>query len=209
MAYVKEETSIYSVNVTSENGEIFSMDKALPTKSSYFKIHEMNGRHNDMELFEVIGEISKSGKDVKVVGIITRLADYNNKIVIPNISRFAENNDMSREALVKLLKRAVDSKLLFKIDTGYYMLNPYIIMSKGLTSAGFEAQELAQIKWREITGLLTQQMIDKIVNLSIHLGLSNILRATEFNLSVAEYYHSKGVITEKQKQAILKKKSSN
>jgi hypothetical protein len=107
MAYVKEETSIYSVNVTSENGEIFSMDKALPTKSSYFKIHEMNGRHNDMELFEVIGEISKSGKDVKVVGIITRLADYNNKIVIPNISRFAENNDMSREALVKLLKRAV------------------------------------------------------------------------------------------------------
>ena len=116
---------------------------------------------------------------------------------------------MSREALVKLLKRAVDSKLLFKIDTGYYMLNPYIIMSKGLTSAGFEAQELAQIKWREITGLLTQQMIDKIVNLSIHLGLSNILRASEFNLSVAEYYHSKGVITEKQKQAILKKKSSN
>ena len=209
MAYVKEETSIYSVNVTSENGEIFSMDKILPTKSSYFKIHEMNGRHNDMELFEVIGEISKSGKDVKVVGIITRLADYNNKIVIPNISRFAENNDMSREALVKLLKRAVDSKLLFKIDTGYYMLNPYIIMSKGLTSAGFEAQELAQIKWREITGLLTQQMIDKIVNLSIHLGLSNILRASEFNLSVAEYYHSKGVITDKQKEAILKKKSSN
>ena len=207
MAYVKEETSIYSVNVTSENGEIFSMNKAVPAKSSYFKIHEMNGRHNDMELFEVIGEISKSGKDVKVVGIITRLADYNNKIVIPNISRFAENNDMSREALVKLLKRAVDSKLLFKIDTGYYMLNPYIIMSKGLTSAGFEAQELAQIKWREITGLLTQQMIDKIVNLSIHLGLSNILRASEFNLSVAEYYHSKGVITEKQKQAILK--SSN
>lgn len=205
MAYVKEETSIYSVNVTSENGEIFSMDKILPTKSSYFKIHEMNGRHNDMELFEVIGEISKSGKDVKVVGIITRLADYNNKIVIPNISRFAENNDMSREALVKLLKRAVDSKLLFKIDTGYYMLNPYIIMSKGLTSAGFEAQELAQIKWREITGLLTQQMIDKIVNLSIHLGLSNILRASEFNLSVAEYYHSKGVITDKQKEAILKK----
>ena len=209
MAYVKEETSIYVVTVTSEIGEIFSMDKALPTKSSYVKIHEMNGRHNDMELFEVIGEISKSGKDVKVVGIITRLADYNNKIVIPNISRFAENNDMSREALVKLLKRAVDSKLLFKIDTGYYMLNPYIIMSKGLTSAGFEAQELAQIKWREITGLLTQQMIDKIVNLSIHLGLSNILRASEFNLSVAEYYHSKGVITEKQKQAILKKKSSN
>ena len=207
MAYVKEETSIYSVNVTSENGEIFSMNKAVPAKSSYFKIHEMNGRHNDMELFEVIGEISKSGKDVKVVGIITRLADYNNKIVIPNISRFAENNDMSREALVKLLKRAVDSKLLFKIDTGYYMLNPYIIMSKGLTSAGFEAQELAQIKWREITGLLTQQMIDKIVNLSIHLGLSNILRASEFNLSVADYYHSKGVITEKQKQAILK--SSN
>ena len=207
MAYVKEETSIYSVNVTTDGGEIFSMDKTVPTKGSYFKIHEMNGRHNDMELFEVIGEISKSGKDVKVVGIITRLADYNNKIVIPNISRFAENNDMSREALVKLLKRAVDSKLLFKIDTGYYMLNPYIIMSKGLTSAGFEAQELAQIKWREITGLLTQQMIDKIVNLSSHLELPTILRATEFNLSVAEYYHSKGVITEKQKQAILK--SSN
>ena len=207
MAYTIESSMLCSVGATLDDGNRMQLSAIVSDKKSFCKVHEMNGRHNDMELFEVIGEISKSGKDVKVVGIITRLADYNNKIVIPNISRFAENNDMSREALVKLLKRAVDSKLLFKIDTGYYMLNPYIIMSKGLTSAGFEAQELAQIKWREITGLLTQQMIDKIVNLSIHLGLSNILRASEFNLSVAEYYHSKGVITEKQKQAILK--SSN
>ena len=80
-------------------------------------------------------------------------------------------------------------------------------MSKALTAAGMETQELTQIKWREVTGLLTQQQIDKIVNLSSHLELPTILRATEFNLSVAEYYHSKGVITEKQKQAILK--SSN
>lgn len=207
MAYTIESSMLCSVGATLDDGNRMQLSAIVSDKKGFYKIHEMNGRHNDMELFEVIGEISKSGKDVKVVGIITRLADYNNKIVIPNISRFAENNDMSREALVKLLKRAVDSKLLFKIDTGYYMLNPYIIMSKGLTSAGMEAQELAQIKWREITGLLTQQMIDKIVNLSIHLGLSNILRATEFNLSVAEHYHSKGVITEKQKQAILK--SSN
>lgn len=207
MAYTIESSMLCSVGATLDDGNRMQLSAIVSDKKGFYKVHEMNGRHNDMELFEVIGEISKSGKDVKVVGIITRLADYNNKIVIPNISRFAENNDMSREALVKLLKRAVDSNLLFKIDTGYYMLNPYIIMSKGLTAAGMEAQELAQIKWREITGLLTQQMIDKIVNLSIHLGLSNILRATEFNLSVAEYYHSKGVITEKQKQAILK--SSN
>ena len=207
MAYITESSMLCSVGATLDDGNRMQLSAIVSDKKGFYKVHEMNGRHNDMELFEVIGEISKSGKDVKVVGIITRLADYNNKIVIPNISRFAENNDMSREALVKLLKRAVDSKLLFKIDTGYYMLNPYIIMSKGLTAAGMEAQELAQIKWREITGLLTQQMIDKIVNLSIHLGLSNILRATEFNLSVAEHYHSKGVITEKQKQAILK--SSN
>ena len=168
---------------------------------------EMNGRHNTMELFNALSQIAKSGNDNKIIGCLVNLANGTNEIHIHNMTKFAEEQEINKESLKKLFTRAVDNLLLYKISTGHYMLNPYIIMSKALTAAGMETQELTQIKWREVTGLLTQQQIDKIVNLSSHLELPTILRATEFNLSVAEYYHSKGVITEKQKQAILK--SSN
>lgn len=207
MAYTIESSTVCSVKAVTENGDSLVMSGVTTERKGYYKVHEMNGRHNTMELFNALSQIAKSGNDNKIIGCLVNLANGTNEIHIHNMTKFAEEQEINKESLKKLFTRAVDNLLLYKISTGHYMLNPYIIMSKALTAAGMETQELAQIKWREVTGLLTQQQIDKIVNLSSHLELPTILRATEFNLSVAEYYHSKGVITEKQKQAILK--SSN
>lgn len=159
-------------------------------------------KHNMSALFEVLSKVAKSGKDNKLIGCLLAEANNVNEIHIHNMTEFAEAQEVSREAIKKLLNRAVQYNLLHKITTGHYTVNPYIIMSKGLTAAGYAAQETAQLKWREVTGLLTNKQIAKLVDLSHYLKLANVLRATEFNLSVAEYYHSKGEVTDKQRSKL-------
>lgn len=202
MAYIREEKINNSISAITEEGITVNLSQEQKVKTTYFNVQEMNGRYNDMELFNVLGEVAKSGKDNKLVGQLIMLANTANEIHMHNMTEFAKEQKVSVEAMKKLLARAVEHDLLYKVTTGHYILNPYIIMSKGLTSAGYEAQELAQLRWREVTGLLTNKQIAKLVNLTHYLKLPTVLYATEFNLSVAEYYHSKGTITDKQKVAL-------
>ena len=59
--------------------------------------------------------------------------DFLGRVYEYYMSKFAEQQSMSKESFKRLMKRATDESLLHKLDTGYYMVNPYIIMSKGLT----------------------------------------------------------------------------
>lgn len=202
MAYIREQKINNSISAITEDGITVNLTQEQKVKTTYFNVQEMNGRYNSMELFNVLGEVAKSGKDNKLVGCLIGLANNVNEIHIHNMTEFASLQDISRESLKKLLLRAVEHDLLHKITTGHYMVNPYIIMSKGLTAAGYEVQEATQLKWRKVTGLLTNKQIAKLVKLSGYLNMPTTLQATEFNLSVADYYHSKGEVTDKQKLAL-------
>ena len=206
MAITKTENHIYQVNATTDDGKILLLNAIAKTKSTYYKVEEINGGVSIMTLFTVLGKVCKSGLDTQTIGKLIDSADNNNEVVIVNISKFADANDISRESLKRLLNRATDEALFHKIDTGHYMVNPYIIMSKGLTAGGYELQENRQIHWRKITGLITDKQIQRLVNLGNYLGLQSALRATEFNLSVADYYASNGEITDKQRESLLKTK---
>ena len=206
MAITKTENHIYQVNATTDDGKRLLLNGVTKTKSTYYKVEEINGGINIMTLFTVLAKICKSGLDTQTIGKLIDSADNNNEIVIVNISKFADANDISRESLKRLLNRATDEALFHKIDTGHYMVNPYIIMSKGLTAGGYELQENRQIHWRKITGLITDKQLERLVNLGNYLGLQSALRATEFNLSVADYYASNGEITDKQRESLLKTK---
>lgn len=206
MAITKTENHIYQVNATTDDGKILLLNAIAKTKSTYYKVEEINGGINIMTLFMVLGKVCKSGLDTQTIGKLIDSADNNNEIVIVNISKFADANDISRESLKRLLNRATDEVLFHKIDTGHYMVNPYIIMSKGLTAGGYELQENRQIHWRKITGLITDKQLERLVKLGNYLGLQSALRATEFNLSVADYYASNGEITDKQRESLLKTK---
>ena len=61
-----------------------------------------------------------------------------------------------------------------------------------------------QINWRKLTGLLTDKQLTKLDKLGSYLELSVGLKPNEFNLSIAEQYASKGTITDKQRECILK-----
>lgn len=206
MAITKTENHIYQVNATTDDGKRLLLNGVTKTKSTYYKVEEINGGINIMTLFDVLAKVCKSGLDTQVIGKLIDSADKNNEITIVNISKFADTNDISRESLKRLLNRATDEALFYKIDTGHYMVNPYIIMSKGLTAGGYELQENRQIEWRKITGLITATQLNKLVVLGNYLGLQSALRATEFNLSVADYYASNGEITDKQREALVKAK---
>ena len=204
MAITKTENHIYQVNATTDDGKILLLNAIAKTKSTYYKVEEINGGVSIMTLFTVLGKVCKSGLDTQTIGKLIDSADNNNEIVIVNISKFADANDISRESLKRLLNRATDEALFHKIDTGHYMVNPYIIMSKGLTAGGYELQENRQIHWRKITGLITDKQLERLVKLGNYLELQSALRATEFNLSVADYYASNGEITDKQRKALQK-----
>ena len=204
MAITKTENHIYQVNATTDDGKILLLNAIAKTKSTYYKVEEINGGVSIMTLFTVLGKVCKSGLDTQTIGKLIDSADNNNEVVIVNISKFADANDISRESLKRLLNRATDEALFHKIDTGHYMVNPYIIMSKGLTAGGYELQENRQIHWRKITGLITDKQLERWVKLGNYLELQSALRATEFNLSVADYYASNGEITDKQRKALQK-----
>ena len=204
MAVTKTENHIYQVNATTDDGNIVVLNGITKTKSTYYKVEEINGGISIMTLFNVLAKVCKSGLDTQVIGKLIDSADKNNEVIIGNISKFATTNGLCREVLTRLLNRATDEALFHKIDTGHYMVNPYIIMSKGLTAGGYELQENRQIEWRKITGLITDKQLEKLVKLGNYLELQSALRVTEFNLSVADYYVSNGEITDKQRKALQK-----
>ena len=206
MAITKTENHIYQVNATTDDGKRLLLNGITKTKSTYYKVEEINGGISIMTLFNVLAKVCKSGLDTQVIGKLIDSADKNNEVTIVNISKFADANNISRESLKRLLNRATDEALFHKIDTGHYMVNPYIIMSKGLTAGGYELQENRQIHWRKITGLITDKQLERLVKLGNYLELQSALRATEFNLSVADYYASNGEITNKQRESLLKTK---
>ena len=206
MAITKTENHIYQVNATTDDGKRLLLNGVTKTKSTYYKVEEINGGINIMTLFNVLGKVCKSGADTQLIGKLIELADKDNEIKLGSISKFATANGICREVLTRLLNKATDETLFHKIDTGHYMVNPYIIMSKGLTAGGYELQENRQIYWRTITGLITDKQLERLLKLSNYLELQSALRATEFNLSVADYYANNGEITDKQRDALVKLK---
>lgn len=204
MAVEINERTIYQIGATADNGDRLNLAQVVAKTNKFYKVEELNGKVNIMSLFKVLGKVCKSGSDTAVIGKLIESADKKNEIHIPNMTKYASQVGISFESFKRLMKRATNESLLHKLDVGYYMINPYIIMSKGLTSGGYELQEHSQITWRKLTGLLTDIQIGKLNKLSEYLELEVGLRPNEFNLSVAEYYASNGTITDKQRKAILR-----
>lgn len=203
MAWTTETEKLNSIQAVTEEGVTVVLSQIQKDVKTYHPIYEINIGAN-MNAFRALGEICKSSKDIDIMCDIMELADTNNKIAITNISKYAESAGTTRATLNKLLKRAEDSTLLHKMDTGLYLLNPFKLMSKGLTAGGYAAQETAQLKWRELTGLITDKQLAKLIRLNSYLEIANPLSPTEFNISVAEYYAKHGEITDKQKERLIK-----
>jgi hypothetical protein len=205
MAYVTQTSTSAVIFATTDDGVRFALDGKISSNNIYYPVFELTERINLQNLFTALGTVAKSPQDLLILGRL--LSDLNilNELVLPNISKFAESFGVSRSTVNSLLDRAVDTDLIYKLDTGRYLVNPFRIMGTGATAAGYAQQELVQVRWKELTGLLTELDITQLLALSKHLGLPYGLPGTNFNLSVAQYYASKQLITPKQRTALTKR----
>lgn len=197
--------TVAKLKATTEDGTKIEFKAEVTTNKEFYPVNEVDEKVNLMGLFKIMSEICKSGKDIKLLGQIIDYANGKNEIWLGNQTKLAEEFGVSRKHLSQLLKRAEEAKLLHKLDVGIYLLNPYKVLGESASKRTYKEQELIQVRWKSETGLITELELKQLIELSKHLELVVGLAPTEFNLSVASYYAGKHTITDKQRQALLKR----
>lgn len=192
-----------NVKATDSDGKTFNAETQDLFKP-HNKAKKLNGRINNSDYLTMLSKVAKSSKDILLLRDILDLANQANEILIPNISQLATELGSSKESLKRLLKRSDDNGLLHKLGTGHYLLNPYVLLSKGLTYAGGEKQFKTQIRWSSLTLIMTESDKQALLKLSEFLNLETPLPVNEFVLSVANQFSSKGKLSEKQRSHLLK-----
>ena len=204
MSYVTNKTITAKLKATLEDGTVCELKGDVSNTKEYYPIKELDERVNLMGLFKSLSQICKSSTDIVILGTIIEYANAHNEILIPNQTSYAKELGISRKQLIGVLTRAEEVNLLHKLYTGRYLLNPYKVMCESACARPYKHQELIQVRWKEETGLFTELELEKLINLSKHLELDVCLRPTAFNISVAEQYHTKHQITDKQRKCVLK-----
>lgn len=204
MGYKTTKQTKVQLGATLDNGSRTILEADVTEKGASYVVTELNERMNLRNTFKAISEACRSSADITILGEILERTDIQNEVLLHNLTEWAAQLNVSRKHLNTLLTRAEDAALLYKLDTGHYMLNPYKIMGAKASSAGYEIQELAQVRWKELTGLYTELEIQQLLDVSDYLGLENGLTPTHFNLSVARYYSKHKTISPKQRASMIK-----
>lgn len=192
------------LDVILSDGHKTTMKAKLPSDTWFYPVEEIDERVNLMGMFQALSKICKSSADITIMGSILDYANSRNEILLLSITDIANDLGVSRKQLTVLLKRAEDVNLLHKLGTGRYLLNPYKILGAYASQTNYENQELIQVRWKEITGLITEKEMENLLELSKHLGLENGLRPTKFNLNVAGQFKTKQQLSDKQMKALIK-----
>lgn len=208
MSWVTEETYEHSLPVYAENGQTITLHTTGRKTKRFYDIRYINGRISMDTLKEAQAAICLSAKDITIFWDIVQLFDYTNKLIIPSMPKLAESLGFSRLSVERLIKRACEAELFYKGPDKSYFMNPFIIMSPKLSSAGHQMQESAQQEWNRTTGLYHISELDMLVQLNRYLmrtlSIHTPLPVTEFTIQVARYFDKHKSITDKQHQALLK-----
>jgi hypothetical protein len=133
------ESTTYSIPVLTEDG-VSIVATATDKYKNNNKAKKLNARTQTMDFLQMLSEISKSSKDTLIIKDVVKEADIANEIKLVNMHKFAGSIDASVASLKRVLSRACDTGFLHKIDTGHYMMNPFVLLSKGLTYAKDDSQ---------------------------------------------------------------------
>ena len=147
MAYTNITSVSTQVRMFDEiTGEDYGVSRANKSnKQSYATIKNINFKGNIMDLFNYQAMICKSSNDIEAFGIILDNIDKHNRLIL-NQKEFADKHNIHRTRLNKILKLSVEVGFMIKIITNVYELNPYVFLSKGLSSGKSEAIEELQDK---------------------------------------------------------------
>ena len=117
--------------------------------NTYYSVSKITTRINMTEFFKMQTIICNSITQVELLGKLLDMMTADNRLLIGNQSKLADQLGTSKGTLSKLLKSIVVNKLAIKDElTGSYFINPYIIIGKRTRSN--EARETLQQEWSEI-----------------------------------------------------------
>ena len=196
------ESTTYSIPVMTEDGTAI-VAVATDKYKNNSNAKKLNARIQTMDFLQMLSEISKSSKDTLIVKDIINQADVANDIKLVNITKFAGDIGVSVDSLKGVLKRACDVGFLHKISTGHYMMNPFVLLSKGLTYAKDDSQFNAQVRWSNYTTTIAESDRIALSKLAAFIDV-NSLPEVAILVSIANQYVSAGTITDKQKSVVLK-----
>ena len=191
----------YSTILTTEDGkqiESKATNNYIPPPTA----KKLNARIHTMDFLDMMTKVAKSSKDIYIIKKIIEEADIANDVKLINITQFAKNIDVGVATFKRVLSRSCESGLFYKISTGHYMLNPYVLLSKGLTSRGNEAQRKAQLRWDLYDTNITESDRLAVDKLQDFLNVKE-LYIVPFVIKIANYYVSKGKVSDKQKARVL------
>jgi hypothetical protein len=149
MKEVVSRTMIEVDMINPHSGEIFKVQGSDEHISTYYSVRNITSRINSMDLFTAMEKTCKSSKDIYIVNTLFDKADSHNEIRLSNITNTAKDLGVSRVKLTTFLKRMVDTNMLHKLDTGIYMINPFMFTGRRVRSN--ELREAAQVMWDTIT----------------------------------------------------------
>jgi len=148
MKITTKETVVTLETYSPITGEVIPVEGRKVKSDKYYSIQKITTRINAMTFLEVLTKTCKSSKDIEIVNFILDKQKSDGNIYIPNITKEAENMDISRSKLNKILKELLNNNLLYKKEKGIYLVNPFIFIGKKVRSN--EAREKLQQEW---TGL--------------------------------------------------------
>ncbi len=196
------QSTTYSIPIVTPDGTQLNAD-AVDKYRAVNKAKKLNARIQTMDFLQIMSEVAKSSKDILILKDIIKEADVANEIKLINITKFADGIGAGVTAVKGILGRACEHGLLYKIDTGHYMMNPYVLLSKGLTYTTDDGQAVAQGRWFNYSVVMTESdqiAVDKLAS----FVNTPALYAVPIVVSIANYYVSKGKISDKQKAVALR-----
>ena len=144
---VMKETEIsYAVRldlIHPTTGEVTPVTADMKESNKYYSIKKLTTRINSMNLFELMSKTRKSGKEIALFGTLMEMANDENKIVITNMTKFSKDVGIDRSDLYKFIKRLESvrpERLLYKPNTGIYIINPYLLIGKRVRSNAYREQ---------------------------------------------------------------------
>lgn len=196
------QSTTYSIPILTPEGTLLNAEATEKYKNSN-KAKKLNARIQTMDFLQIMSEVAKSSKDILILKDVINEADVANEIKLVNITKFADRIGAGVTAVKGILSRACEHGLLYKIDTGHYMMNPYVLLSKGLTYATDDSQVIAQSRWTNYSTVFTESdriAVDKLA----HFVDAPALYTIPIIVSIANQYVSKGKVSDKQKAVVLK-----
>lgn len=145
MKETKVTSSVLLEVLNPATGNRFLAEGKSTEETRYYKIKRLTSRVNSMDLLNILSEVCKSPKDLKLMNTLLDEANANNRIIITNISAKAIELGVARSKLNALLSNAVKESLLHKLDKGTYVINPYVLIGRRIRSN--ELREALQREW--------------------------------------------------------------